>query len=92
MNVDINASPGAVLWRGGEALMVPLRCVTQMACCPHGGDLMAWCNNRLKAGKGKIMDCKKYMFIDTFPHCLDFCRVSLLSVPRDAAWEDAGIG
>lgn len=27
---------------------------------------MAWCNNSRKAGKGKIMDCKKYMFIDTF--------------------------
>lgn len=24
MNVDINASPGTVLWWGGEALMVPL--------------------------------------------------------------------
>lgn len=54
--------------------MVPLRCITQMACFAHGGDLMTWCNNSLKAGKGKIMDCKKYMFIDTFPHCLDFCR------------------
>lgn len=53
---------------------------------------MAWRNNRLKAGKGKIMDCKKYMFIDTFPHCLDFCRVNLLSVPCNAAWEDASTG
>lgn len=50
---------------------------------------MAWCNNRLKAGKGKIMDCKKYMFIDTFPHCLDFCRAEC---PRHAARRCAGRG
>lgn len=80
----------AVVGRGG--INGPIMPCSQMACCPHGGDLMAWCNNKLKAGKGKIMDCKKYMFIDTFPHCLNFCRVNLLGVPRNAAWEDAGTG
>lgn len=35
---------------------------------------MAWCNNSLKAGKGKIMDCKKYMFIDTFPSLFGFLQ------------------
>lgn len=64
--------------------MVLLLRVPQMVRCPHGGDLMAWCNNRLEAGKGKIMDCKKYMFIDTFARCFHFCRVNLLGVPHDA--------
>lgn len=73
--------------------MVPLRCITQMACFAHGGDLMTWCNNSLKAGKGKIMDCKKYMFIDTFPHCLDFCRAQPpRHAARDAVWEGACAG
>lgn len=60
-DAGINASPEA-LGSGGEALAVPL----QTARGARGGDLMAWCNNSQKAGKGKIMDCKKYMFIDTF--------------------------
>lgn len=60
-DAGINASPEA-LGSGGEALAVPL----QTARGARGGDLMAWCNNSRKAGKGKIMDCKKYMFIDTF--------------------------
>lgn len=64
-DAGINASPEA-LGSGGEALAVPLGGVTQTARGARGGDLMAWCNNSRKAGKGKIMDCKKYMFIDTF--------------------------
>lgn len=32
------------------------------------------------------------MFIDTFPRSLDFWRVNLLGVPRNAVWEDDVMG
>lgn len=53
---------------------------------------MAWCNNSLKAGKGKIMDCKNICLL-TLPLIVWISAgLSLLSMLRDAAREGACAG
>lgn len=47
---------------------------------------MAWCNYSLRAGKGKIMDCKKCMFIELSLVVWASAGLNHLSAGREGAW------